>query len=165
MKTFIKDGKMSVDIHDLFDSMTDEDRKVFCKFAVFSETLFEGIINTVVSGETWDDGWWIGGMDQRLRAKLIPLMPEIVREFVAGLLTEHARYAKAVKMHEDMLFRLMREWPNVDKCPAERSYMRPQENHFFTSDEAEAYIAKQLGDEWQAIKDRAAQESPVENVT
>ncbi len=164
MKTFIKDGKMSVDIHELFDAMSDEDRKVFCKFAVFSETLFEGIINTVVNGETWDDGWWIGGMDQRLRAKLIPLMPEIVREFVSGLLTENARYAKTIKMHESMLFRLMREWPNVEKCPVESSYMRPQENHYFNHGEAEAYIAKQLGDEWQAFKDRAAQEPVAEDV-
>lgn len=158
MKTTIDKGKLQIDIQELVENMTDSEREMFAKYAVFSSTLFSGVINTLVTGEAWDDGWWITGLDQQLRIKLIPLMPKIVSELVKGLLTQHARYAAAVKMHENMLLKLMQSWPRDSECPCEHSCMLPTDRHVFTSDEADAYIAEKLGDEWQAIK-AAAQEA------
>jgi hypothetical protein len=155
MKATLKDGNVSIDIHALVESLTDEDRELFAKYAVFSESLFTGVVNTLVTGVAWDDGWWMTGLDQKLRVKLMPLMPQIVQELVSGLLEENARRISAIKKHEDVLSRLLRAWPREVKCPQEDSYVH-QDCLTFTQADAEAYLVKRLGDEWEAIKARSA---------
>lgn len=162
MKVTIKDGNLNIDVQELIQNLSDDDRKVFAQYAVFREQLFSGVVDTLVNGECFEDddglgGWWISGMTQTLRLKLLPLMPAIVVGLVEKLLEENSRRTSEVSKHKNILRVLLDAWPKNVERPVEWCYVRG-DTRWMNATEAEEYIARQLGAEWEAIKARAAVE-------
>lgn len=156
MKAKLENGQLTIDIHDLADSLPQEELERFAQHVVFNKKLFQGVIETLLQGCCWDGDWYIGELDQRLRLQLLPLMPDVMRELVAGLLTQNAYYVSALTKHESVLRVLLDHWPKEVKPPVDYSYQRGEYRSFDAKD-AERYIAQRLGDEWEAIKKRHAE--------
>jgi len=162
MKAKLDNRQLTIDVHDLADSLSQEELEIFAQHVVFNEKLFQGVIETLLQGCCWDGDWYIGEMDQRLRLKLLPLMPDVMRELVAQLVTSNAKYASAVTKHESVLRVLLDHWPKEVQKPVDNSSYVRGEYRSFNSKDAEQYIAQRLGDEWEEIKQRHAEHEQTE---
>lgn len=150
MKATIKDGSIQISLHELTDCMNDEDRAVLFQFAVYQEKLLQAVVETVAEGSAFNADWSIGGLPQKLREQLLPLLPTAVTELVRGLKNDIARLEKRQEFVQSALWKLQRAWPaTVPPMPeGHESYdYKP-----LTPAEAEAFLNRELGGVWHDIK-------------
>jgi hypothetical protein len=157
MKAKIKDNQLTIDLHELADTLSDEDRKQFARFAVYQDTLLEAVVDTVVTGACFDDDWHTTSLTRRLREKLLPLMPDAMRELVTNLLEENSRLKSANDQYHDALFQLLwKYWPkHIAKEPAIDRYHYGR-TEYLTLEQADQWLNSKLpAGEWERIKAEA----------
>jgi hypothetical protein len=156
VKAKIKDNQLTIDLHELADALSDEDRKHFAKFAVYQDTLLEAVVDTVVTGACFDDDWHSTTLTRRLREKLLPLMPDAMRELVTGLLEENSRLKSANDQYHDALFEAYwKHWPeHIPEPKQERNYHG--RTKYLSKDEVDSWLNSKLpAGEWERIKAEA----------
>lgn len=150
MKIEIKDGKLQIDVEDLASSLSTEDLKRFSQHAVFQDSIVAAVLETIVSGGCFDDGWYISGFAEQLRKKLLPLVPVAMQELVKKLLQERDEAkANRVKVLE-ILHRAERHWPReveANECTSTNPYYC---HCPWKAEDVETFLAEQLGENWKA---------------
>jgi hypothetical protein len=150
MKPIIKDRMLQIDLEELIDGLDDKGRQLLARYSVFEEALLSAIVDTVVTGSAFEEGWYIGEMDQRLRLKLLPLLPDAYQELVRKLLQQRDS-AKAERQKAlDQLERAARHWPR-EVQPNQCTSTRPEYCYCpWTSAQLEKELAATLGENWKA---------------
>lgn len=139
---------LEIDLWELSDSLTDEQRELFAKYVVFRETLITGIVDTIASGDAYEGGWWVGGMADKLRQKLLPIMPEAMQKLVKSLLQQRDDAKAEVEKYRTTLARLELHWPM--EVPAIGPCSTPANcSCRWTDDMARSFLVTKLGENWQ----------------
>jgi hypothetical protein len=147
--TINEKNALEIDLWELADSLTDDQRELFAKFVVFRETLITGIVDTVVKGDAYEGGWWVGGMADELRLKLLRLMPVAMRELVGSLLEQRDTAKAKLEAAIDQLRRIERHWPQEVKENPCRNPRRELCTCPWNRADVEAVLAESLGPNWQ----------------
>ena len=154
MKATIRDGKLTLDMEELLASLSDDERRRFSQYAVFSESVMEAVVDTVAHGGCFDDYWYIGGLAQKLREKLLPLMPAAVIELVEGIAAERDRAVIQKDQYQTALYEALYHWPSDVRKP--EALEHPWRSGNFTplnKTQIDAWIGSKLPPgEWDAIK-------------
>ena len=113
--TIDSDGYLKIEAGAIVESMSESDLRTFSKYAVFQEVVLNGIVDALVDGHMWNDdpepAWWFGGDTfNKLRMKLVPLLPEITRKAVSYLEQELRRARSEMAAWRDASWKLEREW-------------------------------------------------------
>lgn len=138
--TIDKDGKLTIDMSEVVESMSDEDKRTIAKYAVFNEVLLTGILEALVHGTMWladEDGpWWFGGDTfNKLRLQLLPLLPDITAEAVRRIDAELRATGIERDRWRDACWALERDWPEGRRERKLYEYRDP-----LTKEEAAAYL-------------------------
>jgi len=150
MKATLNGNCIQIDLHELAESMSDEDRAVLFQFAVYQEKLLQAVVETVVDGSAFNADWSIGGLPQKLRERLLPLLPTAVSELVRGLKNDIRRLEKRQEFVQSALWKLRRAWPaTVPPMPEGHDHYDYKP---LTPAEAEEFLNRELGDVWHDIK-------------
>lgn len=113
-------GNLNIDLSDLAESLTDNEKQQLAKHLAFSETLFRGVLDSVSSeyGGMWEgdlDGGW--NFDprtvQEFREMLIPLLPTSAQETIRFLIKERRRSDAIADHYRNLAWKLHREWPMI----------------------------------------------------
>lgn len=118
MKAKLVDGKVMIDLADLIDSLSLEECRDVARQVVADEHLFAAVLDCVKDGDFFSDdargAWWF---DRRsvldLRAKLLPLMPEIAREAVKEALRQRDEAKAESERHRTWAYRMYHAWPDA----------------------------------------------------
>lgn len=149
MKAAFKGSEFCVDLVDLAKDLPPELMKEFAQLAVFQETLMEAVVDTVVTG-TCFEGWYIGDMAQRLRTKLVPMLPDATRELVEKLIEQNERLSDRAKVLEERLQTLRFKWP--EKVEAQEFDYYHGEYRFWNRSQVDAYLKSQIPEsEWESF--------------
>lgn len=120
MKLKVERGRISFEMSDLVDSLSQEDRRELARYVAADSTLFAAVLECVTSEgrfgrfftEDSDGDWWFDNKTLlELREKLIPLMPQVAR----GAVEEALRQRNVAKAEErrfhDWAWKLFHAWP------------------------------------------------------
>lgn len=135
-----KDGVLKINMRDLVDAMSDETRAELCRYLTADEVLFGAVLDCVVDGDFHGTdahgSWWLSGEETaKLRAKLLPMMPQVARDLVRELMQERDRARDMERHYREETFRLYHAWP--DSYLRDRpSLTRDFPSTGFVSDEA-----------------------------
>ena len=118
--TIDNEGNFKFAVEDVISSLPEADLRVLSKYAVFQQTLLEGVVDALVEDHMWvdDDGeqpwWWGGDTFNNLRMKLLPLLPEMTVKAVRHL----ERETRTARVERDewraLCYALQRNWL---ECP------------------------------------------------
>lgn len=118
MKAKLENGKVTIDLQDLIDTLSLDDCRDVARHVVADEYLFKAVLECVAKGEYFTDdergAWWF---DERtvleMRAKLLPLMPEIAREAVEAALHQRDEAKAESERHRRWAYQLYHAWPDA----------------------------------------------------
>lgn len=132
MKAEVKDGRLCISAENAIRALDEKSLRELARYAVFQETLLDGVVGALVEGRMWGDdeepAWWYGGDTfTKLRLKLLPLLPAVTAEAVREI-ERAARQAKENerRMH-DGAWELWRAWPTRPHPDAPGGEFRYQE--------------------------------------
>lgn len=141
-------GVIEIDVTELSDSMSDDERDRFAQSIVFQESLLSAVVGQLVTGQSFD-GWYIGDMADRLREQLLPIVPTAMRELVASLLEQRDRAKEQLSKTRDALYRIERHWPQ-SVTPNLCNSTRPEYcSCVWKQADVEAFLARELGPNWE----------------
>lgn len=159
MKVTIDDkGQLTLDCNELVESLDEKTLRTLSKFAVFQQTLLDGVVEALVDGQMFsndeENAWWYGGDTfQKLRLKVLELLPAISAEAVRHLVADALASRKERDAWKDACWMLEREW-DENRRERERGYgyeyRRPM-----SKEDAAAYLQK-LEERLAAEKAKAA---------
>jgi hypothetical protein len=141
MKAMIDgDGYLKIECGSIIESLSESDLRTFAKYAVFQDHLLRGVVDAIVDSNMWvddDEGpWWFDSETfNRLRMKLIPLLPEIAAKAVQHLDVELRRARADAKEWREACWKLERDWPQEYRPPKPPEYHQP-----LTKEQARAYL-------------------------
>lgn len=118
MRAEIKNGKIALDVYDLVQSLSEEDRAEVARQVVADEHLFAAVLDCVVAGSFFEDApgghWWFDSRSVlELREKLLPLMPEIAREAVKAALHQRDEAKADAERHRTWAYAMYHAWPDA----------------------------------------------------
>jgi hypothetical protein len=116
MKAKIENGKLTIDLQELVDSLDEAQRIELSRHLVADAELFRAVLECVAEGQYFTDddrgAWWFGRAKVlELRAKLMPLMPEVAREAVRAALDERRSAEAERDRYRRWSFAMHNEWP------------------------------------------------------
>ena len=120
MKATIEEGKLKIDVEDLFYHMDPELKIKLAKHLVADDHLFGAVLDCVATGSFFEDWWFSRDRTLELREKLIPLMPEIAREAVRTALQQR----NDAQMKAERMWNWA--WQLFHAFPSSHMYNRPQ---------------------------------------
>lgn len=150
MKAVINEkGELAIDMGEVMERLPDESKRTIAKYAVFEEVLLDGVIGALVDSAMWssdDDGpWWHSTRThERLRAKLLPLLPVVAAEAVRTIERDRRHTEASEKWYRDATRFLERRWPDrarLDEITAELKERR-LDYPLFTREDAAKYLAE-----------------------
>ena len=117
MKSEVNGSDITINLRDLVDELDDNVRKELIRYLVADEKLFSEAIDYVVDGnfhQDDEDGWWSLSPEYlvRLRKKLLPLVPEAMRDLVRQLMMSRDRHKQMERHYRDWAFKLYHAWPD-----------------------------------------------------
>lgn len=123
MKAKIENGKLTIDLPELLESLSEQERKEAARFLVAEPELFAAVLECVADesrfGHFFSDdpsGPW--SFDTRcvlsLREKLMPLMPIIAREAVREALHQRDQAQADERRWHDWAWKLFHAWPKEE---------------------------------------------------
>lgn len=145
-----KEHKIEIDLQELADSLTDEDRKLFFQSVVFQEQLLTAAVETVATGSCFDECWYVGGLADSLRVKLLAVVAEGMQELVHNLLRERDTAKEEARATRALLFRLERHWPQDVKPNLCRSESPEYCTCSWTQEQVEEFLTEKLGANWKS---------------
>lgn len=107
-------GTIEIDISELVEAMTPEQKRAIAMQLGAEEYLIRATVESLVAGGFFeDDGvWWFDDRTlTELRAKLAPMMEEVAREAIRGLLQQVSRISADWKRDHDWAWKLYHAWP------------------------------------------------------
>lgn len=123
MNAKIADGKIQIDVSDLVDSMSAEDKRRIARSLCADDYLIKAVLEIVADtspsgyGHFFEDDedngpWWFCSRTVlELREKLLPLMPTAARQAVLEALRQRDAAKADLKRHSDWAWRLYHAWP------------------------------------------------------
>jgi hypothetical protein len=154
VKASIVGSELHIELAELHRELPPEVIKAFAQHAIFQDTLLEAVCDTVATGECFDGGWWSGELANRLRHRLLPLLPGAVQELCRDKIREAERLKSEARKLQSLLWELKRHWPSEATKPEwwDRRF-EVGDSYPFTQADADAWLASKLGaDEWARIK-------------
>lgn len=128
------DGKLSIDVQEVCENLSTEDRVAFIRYVAADETLFAAVLECVVDPSRWgyffDSEWHFGfRLTGELREKLIPLMSGVARELVAEALRQRNAARVEENRHHEWAWKLYHAWPldHWRDRPELPDWVRPEE--------------------------------------
>ena len=129
----MRGSSVVININDMIDEMTDDDKGKIAKILSMEESLMDSIVGQLVHGCTEEGFWNSPEFVQKLRLNVVELLPEIEVMAVKQILTE-AKYSKAEKDRMSAwAWDLYRHIENIKKeqniyisSPAIPDWMRPE---------------------------------------
>lgn len=137
MKITTEKGRASFDVAAFVEAMDDETRNEVARHIVSDQAVLETVAEAAANGCHFvemsnplhdERGYWsIGGVD-KLRQKLIELMPEIARETVRDLLRKLDRAKASARNETENYWALYHSLPNGFR-PPERTPGGPMQSY------------------------------------
>lgn len=116
MKLTIEKGVLGIDLRELVDEMTEEQRVDMCRYLVADQRLFANVLEIVADGHYNSDDqeghWWFGREAvAELRLKLLPLLGDAMRGVIGELLRQRKQAQEDERRHREWAYRLFHAWP------------------------------------------------------
>ena len=128
MKASLDDkGNLTIDVRELADALTLEQRADFIRFVVADDVLFDAILECVADDSRW--GFFFNAICKprtaEMRARLMPLMPTIARNLVHAALAERNDAQQEARRTNEWAWKLYHAWPraHVQQRPETIGYM------------------------------------------
>lgn len=120
MKAKIVMGKLEVDLHELVETLTPDEKAAFGRMLVANDLLFAAVLECVAS-EGWggsyfttdpEGEWWFDSRKVlELRERLVPLMPAVAQSAVAEALKQRNEAQDEKQRMWDWAWKLYHRWP------------------------------------------------------
>lgn len=115
MKLTIENTKLSFDLRELFESLTDEQRAEAGKLLIAERHLFNAVAECLADdsrfGHYFGDWSFDPEFVAELRAKLLPLMPQIARRTVEQLMVERDQAEADAERIRNWAWSMYHGWP------------------------------------------------------
>lgn len=142
MKTEIKDGKITIDVQALVDSMSEQDVASFFEHLVFEEKLLQCFVDMMTSNYVFDSGFHsttyssnerIKTLAGTIREKLMPLMPDAHRTQLLELIEAADRSARRYAELLEEKFEFERKfWDLKTAIKSERAFSLDGQRYYGT---------------------------------
>jgi hypothetical protein len=121
MKAKIVMGKLEIDLSELVESLSPEEKASFARTLVANDYLFAGVLQCVTDDSRYvghyftddpDGEWWFDARKVlELREKLVPLMPSVAQGAVLEALRQRNAAQEQEKRMSDWAWKLYHRWP------------------------------------------------------
>lgn len=108
----IKEGVVSIDLADIVDRMDQTTRDELCRQLLAQETLFQAVVDALSTGVYFENWWFSYETMTEMRAKLAPLMPDVIRALVKDLIWQRDCALQEKKRMWDWAYKLYHQWPD-----------------------------------------------------
>lgn len=105
----LKDGKIEIHITDIIDSLTLEEKQEVAKNLVWSQDIFDEMIDQLATGKIVTSSFYYNVYNARL--KLMELFPEMNRNIIRSLLYELKEARDKVRRWDRWAWELFHKWP------------------------------------------------------
>jgi hypothetical protein len=103
------------------ENLTEDEKDYIRLCLAFDEQVLLVVCEVVVGGCVDPPGggapWWIGGMAEKLRERLIPLMPQVAQELVKDLVHDRDRERHTAKQWEKWAWAMWHGNKNAAQVP------------------------------------------------
>jgi hypothetical protein len=145
VKATIENGEICLDLQELVNSLSEEHLRELAQAAVFQESLLNGVCDALADSTMFDGWWWGGDTFDNLRAKLLPLMPDVMAEAIRRLTEQRDTARRRADAYRRALWELQRAWHDA-KRPRDvqvADYLAPPP---MTKEQAREYVEKVIAD-------------------
>lgn len=122
LRVKLEDGKLVIGLDELTDELTNSEKRELAEALAFDKALLRVVLDQVANDHSEgvvECDWYHGGdFINELRAKLIPLMPQVMAKLVRHLLCEVANAKLQTDRYREHASAMERAWPSGRfKCP------------------------------------------------
>lgn len=108
MKATINDGKLCIDVNDVIDELTTEEKLEFASSLVWEDTVLREVVR-VLSDDLATDGFNYNIFE--MRKLLAEKMPDVLRSLVQGILMMWLREKKERQRADTWAWKMYHAWP------------------------------------------------------
>jgi len=144
--TLTEDGDLKIDLAHLMDYDSGASEALYRKltrWSLFEEEFIGSLLDHLATGATEDGDWWSSEFAERLRARLLPLIDDVIAQHISDLVHDRDHCKAMSDRWRNACWQIADQWDAMDRERCRKA--REPDYHVertMTAKEAKAWMVK-----------------------